>query len=95
VVVAALVAVLLLLLAPVRVTGEPKFTPSTTNCTAPVGWAVEPAEVSTTVAVKVTDSPNTDGFADETTAVLVVATVTVWPPASEPVLLMKLPSALT
>jgi hypothetical protein len=63
--VAWLVAELLLLLAPVRVTGEPKLTPSTTNCTAPVGAAVEPAELSVTVAVKVTDWPKTDGVCDD------------------------------
>jgi hypothetical protein len=42
-----------------------------------VGWAVEPAELSITVAVKVTDCPNTEGFADEVTAVVVLAAFTV------------------
>jgi hypothetical protein len=56
---------------------------------------VEPAAVSVTVAVKVTGWPNTDGLEDETATVLVLAMVTVWPPASEPPLFVKLPSALT
>jgi hypothetical protein len=62
---------------PVSATGEPKGAPSTTNCTAPVGVAVDPAEVSETVAVKVTACPETDGFDDEATAVVVSAAVTV------------------
>jgi hypothetical protein len=53
--VGSLVAVLLVLFAPERATGEPKLLPSTTNCTEPVGAPVEPAEVLLTVAVKVTD----------------------------------------
>jgi hypothetical protein len=44
--------------------------------------------------VKVTDWPNTDGFEDETTAVLVVARITVCPPAKEALPLLKLPSVL-
>jgi hypothetical protein len=71
-------AVAVLAVAPVSATGEPKFEPSTMNCTEPVGTP-EP-EVRVTVAVKVTDWPNTDGFAEDTTEVVVVAaavTVTV------------------
>ena len=41
----------------VKATGEPKFCPSTTNCTEPVGAAVEPEPVLVTVAVKLTDWP--------------------------------------
>jgi hypothetical protein len=74
--VAWLVAALLLLLAPPSATGEPKLTPSTTNCTEPVGWAVEPAETSVTVAVKVTGVPKTAGLEDELTVVAVVAWLT-------------------
>jgi hypothetical protein len=93
--VAWLVAELLFGLTPVRATGEPKFTPSTTNCTAPVGATVEPPELSVTVAVKVTDWPKVDGFSDDCTVVIVAAAVTVWPPVSEPVLFEKSPSPLT
>lgn len=48
-------AVLVVLPAPVRATGEPKLTPSTWNWTEPVGAPVEPAEVLVIVAVNVTD----------------------------------------
>jgi hypothetical protein len=44
------------------------------------------------VAVKVTFCPGVDGLAEELTLVVVLAWFTVWPPASEPLLLMKLPS---
>lgn len=71
--VAWLIAVLLVGLAPVSGTGVPKGDPSTTNCTEPVGCAVEPAELSVTVAVKVTDWPKIEGFEEETTAVVVLA----------------------
>jgi len=72
-----LAAVLLLLLAGVRATGEPKLLPSTTNCTAPVGACVDPVELSVTVAVKVTDWPTTDGFEEDETVVEVAAGFTV------------------
>jgi hypothetical protein len=71
------VAVLLLLLVPVKATGDPKFTPSTTNCTEPEGCPVEPADVLVTVVVKVTAWPNTDGLAEGVTVVVVVAGLTV------------------
>ena len=67
-----LAAVLLLLPAGLSVTGVPKSTPSTANCTVPVGGAAEP-ELLVTVAVKVTDWPVTEGFADDVTAVEVAA----------------------
>jgi hypothetical protein len=60
---------------PLTVTGDPKFEPSTTNCTEPVGVALP--EFGDTVAVNVTDWPNTDGFALEPTAVVVGVPVTV------------------
>jgi len=44
----------------------------------------EPGELTVTVAVNVTDWPNTDGFAEEVTAVVVEAWLTVWPPEREP-----------
>src|SRR5262249_12077074 len=56
---------------------------------------MEPGEMSTTVAVKVTDWPDTDGLDEETTAVVVLAGVIVWPPPSVPVLAEKFPSAGT
>jgi hypothetical protein len=57
----------------VRVTGAPKFAPSTVNCTVPVGV---PA-LLVTVAVNVTDWPTVDGFADDVTAVVVLTGFTV------------------
>ena len=66
VVVVGLVAV-----APDKLTREPKFTPSTTNCTVPVGV---PA-ADETVAVKLTEPPKVDGLADETTTTDAVAGV--------------------
>jgi hypothetical protein len=91
--VAWLVAVLVVLVAPVSGTGEPKGTLSTTNCTEPVGCAVEPAELSVTVAVKVTDCPETDGLDDESTPVDVLAEFTVCDTPAE-VLALKFPSLL-
>ena len=46
-----------------KVTVAPKFAPSTTNCTVPVG--VPAAEE--TVAIKVTEPPNVDGLFEDTT----------------------------
>jgi hypothetical protein len=57
----------------VRVTGVPKFAPSTVNCTVPVGV---PA-LLVTVAVNVTDCPTVEGFTDDVTAVVVVTGFTV------------------
>jgi hypothetical protein len=56
---------------PANVAGEPKFAPSTTNCTVPVGV---PAE-DETVAVKLTESPKLDGFSEEVTTADAVAGV--------------------
>ena len=54
-------------------TAEPKFVPSTTNCTVPVGVPVLPLELSATVAVKVTDWPKVDGLTEDVTVVVVDA----------------------
>ena len=48
----------------------PKVTVPFLNVTVPAGV---PVYCGKTVAVKVTDSPTVDGFADETSAVVVVA----------------------
>ena len=53
------------------VTGPPTVTPSTLNCTVPVGWA-GPA-VGATVAVKVTDCIKADGFNELATVVVVLS----------------------
>src|ERR1700730_1094245 len=52
----------------------PLSTPSTKNCTVPVG--VPPAKVEVTVAVKVTPCPKTEGLCEEMTVVVVVAGLT-------------------
>jgi hypothetical protein len=57
---------------PLTETAEPKFTPSIRNWTVPVGVPVAGA-FALTVAVNVTGWPNTDGFADEVTVVVVAA----------------------
>ncbi len=72
---------------PFRVTAVPRFPPSTLNCTVPVG--VPPPLV--TVAVNVTLCPNTDGFTDALTAVVVVAAFTPCAACPE-VLVRKFPS---
>jgi hypothetical protein len=50
-----------------------------------------PGAVAATVAVKVTDSPNTEGFTEDVNAVVVLALFTTWLTA-ELVLVMKLES---
>ena len=63
--------------------------PPSRNVTVPVG-VPEPGATGETVAVKVTDWPNTDGFADEVTVVVVFALFTTCGlPVSDPVLLLK------
>ena len=57
------------------------------NVTVPAG-VPEPGAKAVTVAVKVTLCPNTDGFTDDVTAVLVLAGFTVWLRALD-VLLLK------
>ena len=52
---------------PLKLTAEPKFGPSTVNCTAPVGGVIPDA--GQTLAVKVTGWPKTEAFAEEESAV--------------------------
>src|SRR3954451_21609274 len=58
------------------VTGRPRLTPSTLNWSVPVRVPA-PGATGLTVAVKVTDCPNTDGFCELLTAVVVLALLTV------------------
>src|SRR5271154_2611437 len=60
---------------PLRDTVLRSVVPSS-NVTDPV--AVVPLNSGFTVAVKVTDSPTTDGFSDDTNVVVVVAFPTTW-----------------
>ena len=55
---------------PIVSCGEPKFVPSTANCTVPPLSKVP--EPGVTVAVKVTVWPETAGLAEAVTAVLVL-----------------------
>jgi len=57
---------------PDNVTGDPKLLPSITNWTVPVR-VPEPGATALTVAVNVTDWPNTDGLVEAVTAVAVEA----------------------
>jgi len=57
---------------PDNVTGDPKLLPSITNWTVPVR-VPEPGATALTVAVNVTDWPNTDGLVEAVTAVVVEA----------------------
>src|SRR5258707_5407878 len=67
---------LLVAVAPDKVTGPPKALPSSWNCTVPVRVPA-PGNTAFTVAVKVTDWPETDGFTDEATVVVLLAWLTV------------------
>ena len=60
-----------------KVSGEPKFVPSTANCTVPPLSKVP--EPGVTVAVKVTVWPETAGLAEAVTAVVVARLVDVSP----------------
>jgi hypothetical protein len=53
---------------PVKVTGAPRFTPPSVNCTLPVA-VPDPGATAETVAVNVTAWPKTAGFVSEVTAV--------------------------
>src|SRR5579884_67408 len=71
--------------------------PSIVKVTLPVGLAAAllPGAVTLTVAVNVTDWPNTEGFTDDATESDVSALFTVWPPLKLAELLaLKLPSPL-
>ena len=63
-------------------TGPPALLPSTWNCTVPVSVPM-PGAVTLIVAVKVTFWPEADGLAEDTTAVVLLAFVTVWVMAVE------------
>jgi hypothetical protein len=58
-------------------TGLPRSVPSSANWTSPVG-VPEPGWPAATLAVNVTGWPTTDGLADDDSAVLEAAWVTVW-----------------
>ena len=62
----------------------PKVTPASLNVTVPLGVPV-PGKTALTVAVNVTVCPDTDGFAEEATVVVLLAWFTVCVSA-EPVL---------
>ena len=63
--------------------------PPSRNVTVPVGVPA-PGATAETVAVNVTDWPNTEGFCDEVTVVAVLALFTTCGlPVSDPVLLLK------
>ena len=66
--------------------------PSIVNVTVPLGVPA-PGATAATVAVNVTDWPNTEGLAEEVTTVEVSALLTVWVRLEE-VLVRKLPSPL-
>ena len=69
---------------------EPIVVAPSLNVTVPVGVPAPGAE-AVTVAVKVTDCPETDGLTEEASAVAVAALLTIWLRAAE-VLVVKLPS---
>ena len=68
----------------------PRFVPPSEKITRPVGVL---GLLLVTVAVKVTLCPHTDGFVEDTTAVVLLAFVTVWVMAVE-LLAAKLVSPL-
>ena len=69
---------------------DPAVAPSMVNVTKPVG--VGPPLTGTTVAVNVTDCPNTDGFGTDVTLVADGGRLTTC--VSPPVLVLKFPSPL-
>jgi hypothetical protein len=75
-----------------RDTAAPTFTPSTLNCTVPLGVPA-PDPLAVTVAVKRVAWPNTVGFIEDVRLVLVLALLTVWLKLLE-VLALKLVSPL-
>src|SRR5205807_1660940 len=68
--------------------------PLSWNVTVPVG-VPDPGTAALTVAVNVTDWPNTDGLVDDATAVLVLSLLTTWLGDSVPVPPLKLPSPVS
>jgi hypothetical protein len=75
---------------PASVTGMPRLEPSTANWTVPVG-VPDPGATVATAAVKVTEVPYTEFTDDDETLAVVEAGFTVWPPARDPLLALKLP----
>jgi hypothetical protein len=73
---------------PSNVTGVPRFAPSTLNWAVPAGVP----DPLVTVAVNVTLWPNTDGFPDDDTVVVVGIGFTTWPPSRVPTLVAKFAS---
>lgn len=70
----------------------PMELPPSRNVTVPVGVPVA-GKVAATVAVKVTDWPNAEGFCEEVTVVVELPLFTTWGlPVSDPVLLLKFAS---
>jgi len=68
----------------------PNVVPASLNVTVPLGVPA-PGNTALTVAVNVTDCPDTDGFTDEATVVVLLAWLTVWVSVEE-VLVVKLTS---
>ena len=68
----------------------PKEVAPSKNSTVPVAVPA-PGETGLIVAVKVTDSPKTEGLTEDVNAVVVLALLTTWLTA-EPVLVTKLES---
>src|SRR5438876_82957 len=70
---------------------RPMLVPPSKKVTVPLGLpaAVVPGPATFTVAVKITDCPDDDGFAEELTAVVVFALLTVCPPDKVPLLPVK------
>ena len=60
--------------------GAPRSALLSRKRTAPAGMPA-PGEFTFTFAVKVTATPNSAGFIDDATAVVVAAAFTCWPPA--------------
>src|SRR5260370_8773770 len=58
-----------------NVTGEPRLATPSLNCTVPVGVPT-PRATAATVALNVVDCPNTKGFAEEVSAILLRARFT-------------------
>ena len=68
----------------VKLAGEPKFVPSTANCTVPP--LSNAPELAATTAVNVTVWPKVEGFAEELKVAVVLALLTTCPPLSVPLL---------
>src|ERR1700739_4623691 len=69
-------------------TADPKFEPSTTNCTVPVG--IVPPDAGAIFAENVTACPKTGAAVDHVTVVVVFVALTVSVPGAAAVLVLKL-----